>query len=242
MRERYKIADVVFDAQFTYAYTRHICRNYVYQGDQQPLFELIVTKEDIAEEGNLDGQERFEPPYLESLSLYRKLLLKLIDLDGMVFHSSAVAVDGQAYLFTAVSGTGKSTHTALWRKLLGDRAVMINDDKPIIRYVDGEFFVYGTPWNGKHELDTNQRAKIKAVCKLERGQVNFIEEITSKEMLPVILNQTLRYQNVAQLDKLLTLTDKLLTTVKLYKLKCNTDISSAKLSYTVMSGGCLDEN
>lgn len=242
MRERYKIADVVFDAQFTYAYTSHVCRNYLYNGKENPLFEISVTSEDIEKESKLDGQERFEPPYLESLCLYRKLLQKLIMLDGIVFHSSAVAVDGNAYLFTAVSGTGKSTHTALWRELLGDRAVMINDDKPIIRFIDGEFYVYGTPWNGKHELDTNQRAKVKAICKLERGLENSIEPLSAKEMLPVILNQTLRYQDVAGLDKLLTLTDRLLTTVKLYKLKCNTDISSAKLSYAIMSGEKINEN
>ena len=242
MKERYKIADVVFDAQFTYAYTAHVCRNYKYDGQDAPLFEINVSLNDIDGEGKREGQERLEPPYLESLCLYRKLLEKLINLDGIVFHSSAVAVDGNAYLFTAVSGTGKSTHASLWRKLLGERAVMINDDKPIIRYVDGEFYVYGTPWNGKHELDTNCRAKVKAVCKLERGEQNSIEEISAKDMLPVLLNQTLRHQEVGDLDKLLTLLAKMLQKVKLYRLKCNMDVSSAKLSYQTMSGEALDEN
>lgn len=242
MKERYKIADVVFDAHFTYAYTAHVCRNYKYDGEIQPSFEISVSKEDIEIETKREGQERFEPPYLESLCLYRKLLEKLIDFDAIVFHSSAVEVDGEAYLFTAVSGTGKSTHTALWRKLLGERAVMINDDKPIIRLVDGQFYVYGTPWNGKHELDTNRRAKIKAVCKLERGEQNSIEEISAKETLPIILGQTLRHQEIDDLDKLLTLTAKLLQSVRLYRLKCNMDISSAKLSYGVMSGEDKSEN
>ena len=235
MVRTYKIADVVFNAEYTYAYTDHVLRNYRFESDC-PEFDIIITEQDIENEKILAGGE-FEKPYLESLCVYRKLLAHLLDREGIVFHSSAVAVDGCAYLFTAPSGTGKSTHVALWKKLLGERAVIINDDKPIIRFVDGEFYVYGTPWNGKHDLDTNCRAKLKAICKLERGVENKIETMQSAKMLPTLLAQTLRPKDGQAFDKLLALIEKLLQKTQLYRLECNVDISSAQLSYKVMSGG-----
>lgn len=234
MVKRYKIADVVFDAEFLYAYTDDLCKNYLYHGDEKPLFFIKVTNQDISKEVAENPQVNY-PQYLESIAVYRKFLSYLLDLDGVVFHSSAIAVDGNAYLFTAPSGTGKSTHTALWRKLLGDRAVMINDDKPIIRLVNGDFYVYGTPWNGKHSIDTNDRALVKAICKLERGEQNSICKLSKEEVLPTLLKQTLRPTDIKDYDKLLGLLQGLIKKVDFYHLKCNMDISSAQLSYKEMS-------
>ena len=140
--QRYKIADIVFDVKLMYGYTAKLCENYIYSGQEQPCFTAIMTQQDIDAEKK--GAEQFPDFYLESLALYRKLCdYALLNADAIVFHSSAIMVDNEAYLFTAQSGTGKSTHARLWREMLGDRAVMINDDKPIIRYVDGDFYVYG---------------------------------------------------------------------------------------------------
>ena len=79
-------------------------------------------------------------------------------------------MDGQAVLFTAKSGTGKSTHTKLWRDLFGERAVMVNDDKPLLRILKDGVLVCGTPWDGKHRLSTNCALPLKAICILERGK------------------------------------------------------------------------
>lgn len=233
---RYKIADVVFDAQMLYGYTPVLCKNYEYTGDEQPAFTAIMTKEDIAFEKALAPE--FPDAYLESLALFRKLCdYTLTNADGIIFHSSAIMVDGEAYLFTAPSGTGKSTHARLWREMLGDKAVMINDDKPIIRYVDGAFYVYGTPWNGKHRLDTNIRAKIKAICKIAQAKENTIKKASVSEMLLTILNQTIRPTELDKMDKLLIIIDKMLTEVNLYSLECNISREAAELSYNVMSKG-----
>ena len=237
---KYKIADVVFSAEFNYTYTKKLCASYLYEGEENPSFFIQITKKDIEEEGKRAGG--FPPAYLESLALYRKFLAKLLDFGGTVFHSSALAVDGNAYLFTAPSGTGKSTHASLWRQMLGDKVIMVNDDKPVIRLVDGEVFVYGTPWNGKHALDTNCKVKIKAICKLERAEQNSIVELLPNQMLPTILSQTLRPENVGDYDKLLPLVSAILNNAKLYLLKCNMDISAAQLSYEVMSQGDKNEN
>lgn len=232
---KYKIADLVFEASVKYRYSTELCKNYQYFGDEKPLFTAEITSEDVAREKK--NAPEYPTPYLESLALFRKLCDYALDkANGIIFHSSAIMVDGEAYLFTAPSGTGKSTHARLWRELLGERAVMINDDKPIIRYIDGEFYVYGTPWNGKHRLDTNSRAKIKAICNIYQAKENKIEKMNVGEMLTVILKQTLRPSNLEQMDKLLALIEKLLTNVELYKLGCNISIEAAELSYKTMSG------
>ena len=183
------------------------------------------------------GGQDFPEYYLEFLSLYRKLCDYALNYaDGILFHSSAIMVDGNAYLFTAPSGTGKSTHTRLWRELLKDRAIMVNDDKPMVRCIDGEFFVYGTPWNGKHRIDNNVKAKVKAICKISQAKENSIVKATTGEMLVTILNQTIRPENEKDMDKLLLLIEKMLNSVELYSLECNVSIDSAKLSYKTMSG------
>ena len=105
---------------------------------------------------------------------------------------------------------------------------------PIIRYIDGEFYVYGTPWMGKHNLGANVRAKLKAICKIRQEKENTIEKITPPEMLVTILNQTLRPEKLENMDKLLALIEKMLAKTKLYSLGCNISREAAELSYNAM--------
>ena len=72
--------------------------------------------------------------------------IALLRHNGILLHASCVVVDGVAYAFSANSGVGKSTHTQLWLKHFGDRAYMLNDDKPAIRCIDGVICACGTPW------------------------------------------------------------------------------------------------
>ena len=239
---KYKIADVVFTAEVNYPYVVRVCKDYEYDGDEQPAFHAKVTQADIDEEKS-KSEQVFPDAYCESLALFRKLCnYALSEVDGIIFHSSAIMVDGKAYLFTAPSGTGKSTHARLWREMLGDRAVMINDDKPIIRYIDGKFFVYGTPWTGKHNLGTNARAEIKAICKIYQAKENIIKKASASEMLLTVLNQTIRPEDAGDMDKLLTLIDKMLRTVGIYTLGCNISREAAETSFNYMSKENSDEN
>ena len=165
----------------------------------------------------------------------------ILDHDGMLLHSSAIVMDGKAYLFSADSGTGKSTHTALYRRYYGDERVRIlNDDKPAIRLEDGAFYAYGTPWSGKTALNLNLRAPLGGVCLLERGEKNEIERIVpAGKALFRLLQQTCRFEDKAKMEKLMTLMDTLLRTVPVWRLKCNMDPEAAKVSYEAMSGQTL---
>ena len=165
-------------------------------------------------------------------SFYRQLLR----FNGMLLHASAVVVDDQAYLFTANSGTGKSTHTALWLQQFGDRAWLLNDDKPALRLEDGQWFAYGTPWSGKHDLSRNARVPLAGICCLQRGETNQIIPLAPKNGILPILEQTVRPPAAELRGKLLELLDSLLTTVPLWQLSCNTSPEAALLSYEAMSG------
>lgn len=160
----------------------------------------------------------------------------LIKFNGMMLHASAVVVDGKAYLFSAHSGTGKSTHTSLWLKLFGERAYIINDDKPAIRFCDGKFYVYGTPFSGKHDISRNTRAPLGGICFLKRAEENSICEMDKNEVIFNMIEQTVRRISLKDMDRMLTTLDGLLNEVKVYNLKCNMDDSAAILSYETMSG------
>lgn len=172
--------------------------------------------------------------YLETLAVYRKIAERMPQDDTVLFHGSAIAVDGQAYLFTAASGTGKSTHARLWREMLGERAVMINDDKPLLHIGTDGATVYGTPWNGKHRLGTNGSAPLRAICILGRGETNRIERIDRRTAYPTILQQTYRPASAEALQKTLTLIDRLTERVALYRLFCNMEPEAARVSYEAM--------
>ena len=150
---------------------------------------------------------------------------------------SAVVMDGRAYLFSADSGTGKSTHTALYRRYFGDdRVRILNDDKPAIRLEDGVFYAYGTPWSGKTDLNLNLRVPLGGICLLERGQNNEIAPMPARKALFRLLQQTRRFEDKTKMDKVLYLLDRLLQTTPIWVMKCNMDPDAARVSYEAMSG------
>ena len=161
MKAVYRIAETNIEISSVYEEVHTLCRDYI--TNELPHLCVEITREDIEYEREKSAAEdikegievrAFTDSYLETLAVYRKIAGSLIDNDIILFHGSVVAVDGKGYLFTAVSGTGKSTHTRLWREYLGDRAVMVNDDKPLLKIKDN-VTVYGTPWDGKHHLSSN---------------------------------------------------------------------------------------
>ncbi len=160
---------------------------------------------------------------------------KLLDFDGFMLHASAVAYENKAYLFSARSGTGKSTHAELWKKYFGaDKAVIINDDKPAIRLMDNSFFVYGTPWSGKSDKNLNIKVPLRSIVFIERSETNRIDRIDNKQAIGLIMNQTLRPKQIEKMDKLFDLLDKLLATVPIYKLCCNISEDAVELAYKVI--------
>lgn len=162
---------------------------------------------------------------------------QLLNFDGFMLHSSAVVMDGMAYLFTADSGGGKSTHTSLWRQVFGDEHVrMLNDDKPALCYEDGKWFSYGTPWCGKTGQNANLRVPIAGIAVIEKHTHNCIERFTGLEAVVTLLRQANKPNDAVSRGKMMQLVDMLLKDIPVWKMKCNMDPEAAIVSYEAMSG------
>lgn len=239
----YRFAGKIVEVTSVYEHVHQFCSGY--EADGTPDFCVQTGPADFeyerARELKTAAAENRKPvdlhdQNLEVLAVYRKIAEKMPDYDTFLFHGSAIAVDGQSYLFTAKSGTGKSTHTRLWRELFGERAVMVNDDKPLIHAGADGATVYGTPYNGKHRLGNNISVPLKAVCILTRAPENTITRITKQEAYALLLQQVYRPADPVQMQKTLVLIDKLAEQTALYKLGCNMDIQAAEVAYNGMKG------
>ncbi len=232
----YNIADLNVEMTLRYAKTIERAQKYLISQTAVPDITVKVTDEQLEAAIKKFKTDKYIDEY-EYVIAGNEFHHQLLRFSGMMFHSSCVSVDGMAYLFSAKSGTGKSTHTKLWLQLLGDRAVILNDDKPALRYIDGAVYAYGTPFSGKDPINQNARAKVGGICFIERAEKNSIRRLTVSEAIPLILEQTpIRLTN-SEMDTLLSIMDKLLSATPVYKLCCNMDISAAELSYNTMKSG-----
>ena len=240
---KYTFAGKTIEVTSIHERVQKLCADYI--SDEEPVFSVATVQADIDYEWEREKSsavcEKRKPivtddAYREELAVYRKIAEKMPDFDTVLFHGSVIAVDGQGFLFTAKSGTGKSTHTRLWRELLGDRAVMVNDDKPLLHITDEGTIAYGTPYNGKHHLGCNMSVKLKGICILTRGETNSIRKITKSEAYSMLVQQIYRPADPVQMGKTLKLIDKLAEVTEFYKLSCNMDIEAAEVAYNGMKG------
>lgn len=165
----------------------------------------------------------------------------LLEHNGMMVHSSCIEKDGYAYLFSADSGTGKSTHTHLWLKNLpGTR--LINDDKPALVYDDEKWYACGTPFSGKHDKSANVKIPVRAIVFLERSETNYVEKISVAEATKRLIKQTIRPIDMSLAYKMLEKADLLLRHVPVFLLHCNMDDEAAIISYNGIERLINDEN
>lgn len=244
MTNLYRIADRTIEIRSLHPNVHRLCE--AYRTEDAPVdLSVQITQADIdfeRDKSDRDAVREGRPVrqhwdgYLETLAVYRQIAEAMPRFDTVLMHGSCVAVDGEAYLFTAKSGTGKSTHAQLWREMLGDRAVMVNDDKPLIRMTDAGPIIYGTPWDGKHRLSTNIAVPLKAICILERAGRNTIRRITPGDAYPMMLQQIYRPRDGAAMTRTLPLIDRLTGSVTLWRLGCNMEPEAAQVSYNAMRG------
>ena len=242
-RFQVKLADEIFQIECMFSETKTFLSEYLTCEESESSHAVSVGSEDIRYEqersrmtAEEEGREEihWSDAYLEKLAVYRKIAEILPKFGGVLFHGSVIAVDGKGHLFTAISGTGKSTHTRLWREYLGDRAVMINDDKPLICLKDGVVRVYGTPWDGKHHLSMNTSVPLVSIVDLERGEKNHIEKVDPISIYPLLLQQMYRPKDPAALAGSLKILDGIMKQVHFYRLKCNMDIEAAKVAFDTL--------
>ena len=194
-------------------------------------FDASVSMEEI-EEYTAKSKTPCLPYLAEDALVLTKISREVLSsYNGCFFHSSCLELDGEGYLFTALSGTGKSTHTANWRRYFGDRVTMINDDKPLIRKINGRYYVCSTPWMGKSDIGCNMISPIKAVYVLKRGKENTAAASTPAKQIRQLMEATLLPDSKENMVRLLMLFDDLFLHVKLIELYCTPGIESARVAY-----------
>lgn len=170
--------------------------------------------------------------YMESASQF---FTRLLRFNGVYLHASCVEMDGKAYLFSADSGVGKSTHTRLWQQVFGDAAQIFNDDKPALRRLDGKWYAYGLPWCGKDGINSNAKVSLAGICFLKQADENVMRRLTSPEAIQRLMPQTLRnIKKVESLDIILKNFDKLIREIPIFELENRPEPAAARLSYETM--------
>ncbi len=234
-----KIAGVPIGIRCSYARNERFFADYL--SDETPRFtvepgeeDLLRIKESFDRTAEAEGREKtaYSRAFLENNALH-DLIADAMPAEGvLLMHGSALSLDGEGYIFTARSGTGKSTHARFWRETFGERCAMINDDKPMLRVSDEGVTVYGTPWNGKHHLGGNISAPLKAIISLSRSDANSIAPLPASEAFPVLLSQVYASRSAATMRRIIGLEQRIVNGVRFYKLGCNLDPEAALVAYS----------
>ena len=232
MIRNYKICDLVVNCDFHFE--TMLKRSEKFACDDTKKADITIEYDKKYHDFLLEKADNFTEKDCEVMATGKKFYNELLEFNGFMLHSSAVMVDGKVYLFSAPSGTGKSTHTRQWKKLFGDRAVIINDDKPAIRIVEDKIYAYGTPWSGSSELNSTDFGILQGICVLSRSEENYIRPLDEIKGIFSILNQTIRPSDEKKMDKLLTLLDKVIKNVNVWEMGCNISTDAAQLAYDTM--------
>lgn len=217
-----------------FPFVESICASYILQ-EKDFDFEVIASEEEIDAEKKL-YPDKHSDGFIESVCIYRSIAKQLPYYNSFVLHCAAIEYDEKAYCFAAKSGTGKTTHIKLWRHLYGEKVMPINGDKPIIRCIDGEFYVCGTPWSGKEMFNRNTMVPFGGICFLSRGENNSIEKLCGFDSLNSLIPQVFLCNNEDADGLTLKLLDKLINLKPLWLLKCNMDVEAAKISHDALCG------
>lgn len=233
----YRIADLNVEVNPKFKICRKRLESYAVKSNESGKTDIAISVSDDEIRERCRLSDNLSEQGAEDVLILTKFCNAVLDgFDGFFFHSSCLELDGEGYAFSAVSGTGKSTHTALWQKHFGDRVTMINDDKPIIRRCGGRFYVYGTPWMGKANIGTNTKAPLKAVYILERAKENRAARVLPSQVLRQLFEATVIDVERSRMERLLGLFDECFSVTPLFLLGCNMEENAVITAYNAANG------
>lgn len=243
----FQLAGVTIQVEHRYPDVYDLCKEFVVSGDGlQPDFTVSSTEDEIQKEFKAYEHIYHRPldfedwkGLCESNSLITAICAKMPFYNAFMLHAAAIAVDGVAYIFTAPSGTGKTTHILLWKEHFGERAVIVNGDKLLLRFLDGKVYVCSTPWKGKENfgLGPGVMLPVGGICIIEQSPSNHIRPLSPSQAAVYLLRHKQifipRY-NEAYFQQFWALFQQVISATNFYLLQCNREPIASRLSYLTM--------
>lgn len=227
-----EFAKLNIEVNCNYGYTRRFCRDYLTESPAD--FSITVSEGEVKEEVESSPYNP-RPDYAESICVYREIAKQLPFFNRMVFHGAVISYNGKGYLFTAPSGTGKTTHISLWQQYI-ENVDIVNGDKPILHIENKEAEAFATPYSGKEGYQNHSSIMLGGICLIKRGAENKIERVSAGTILTEIMNQIFLPYEADAVVKTLELLDSLLTSVPVYVLECNISEDAVKTSFEALTG------
>ena len=227
-----RVADITFGIRCRYDALPLICEDYAAEG-QTPDFWLSASDEEIVREKQR-AEDTIGEGLAESAAILKKLGERLLAYNAFLLHAAVIEYEGVGYAFSAKSGVGKTTHIRRWRELFGDKVRVINGDKPIVRFIDGRVYAYGSPWCGKERYGINDRCELQSVCFLERDTENSIVRLENRDALSRLIPQIMLYRRGNDNLAVFTLIDRFFECEEFYLLRCDPTVNAAQVAYQAM--------
>ena len=222
-----EIANIVLEINAFNESTKRYCGDFL--SNKEPQYVITMTQEDLENEKHINEDGKVYANE-EISALYRKIADIFVEENVLVMHGSSFKVGNNAFIVTARSGVGKSTHVNLLKEYLGKDFEYINDDKPLLK-VDNELVLFSSPWNGKERRGNNTYAPLRSVIFLNRGLTNTYKKLSNNsDVYFRLLSQIYLPRDKAKREKALSLIDILLKRISFYEINVNTDISSAEMT------------
>lgn len=217
-----KIAEVNILIVGFYPETTHYFKDFL---SDEPAVEQITVKEKNIKEYK-EKYPQFNERQCERAFVKYRMDSILVGYNAFPVHASALAYNDKAFLFTALSGVGKSTHSRRWREAFGDMVTMINDDRPYLKVKNGSVYVYSHPQAGKHGIYTNTHFPVLVIGKLIRDKNNYVKKIPEYQAFPYLAQQSFTMDTPQLTGKILKLIRKIVQIVEFYEIHCNLDADS----------------
>ena len=201
-------------------------------------YECIVVSPKHQPGGRFYYTDKSQDKLKVTTELFRccDFLSALLYYRAVIIHASYIIYNGQAILFTAPSGGGKSTQADLWQKY--ESAQIINGDRAVIKQEEDGWYVHSLPLCGSSGICLNKSAKLRAVVSINKADENCVETLTPQQKLNILMNQlSFEAYKKDDFDKVLKFIDNIILQAEIISLDCTPDMHAVKTLKDYLNGG-----